>query len=456
MKNIAIILAGGNGTRMGEGTPKQFFKVAGQSIIEHTVSAFESNNFIDEIFIVMNPHYMMNVENMVIANEWKKVKKILNGGKERYDSSLAAINACDEECNLIIHDAVRPLVNNRIINDVVSALKKYNAIDVAVPASDTIIQVDESGNFIESIPNRNFLRRGQTPQGFKLSTIKKAYDIALKDKNFISTDDCGVVKKYLPKEKIFVVSGEESNIKLTYKEDIYLLDKLFQLKSMTLNGETNYKELKDKVIVVFGGNSGIGESIINIANKHKAKTFSFSRGTTKTDISNRESVKSALQSVYNKTNRIDYVVNSAAILTREPLVGMDPKLIDSVIRTNYDGMINIAVESYDYLKESKGQLLLFTSSSYNRGRAFYSIYSSTKAAAVNFAQAVSQEWENVKIRVNVINPQRTKTNMRTKNFGKEPDDTLLTADEVGEMSIKTLLSDFTGQVIDVKLKNKEH
>ena len=97
MKNIAIILAGGNGTRMGEGTPKQFFKVAGQSIIEHTVSAFESNNLIDEIFIVMNPHYMMNVENMVIANEWKKVKKILNGGKERYDSSLAAINACDEE-----------------------------------------------------------------------------------------------------------------------------------------------------------------------------------------------------------------------------------------------------------------------------------------------------------------------------------------------------------------------
>ncbi len=106
--------------------------------------------------------------------------------------------------------------------------------------------------------------------------------------------------------------------------------------------------------------------------------------------------------------------------------------------------------SFNYLKQSKGHLLFYTSSSYTRGRAFYSMYSSTKAATVNFVQALAQEWEKSEIRVNVINPQRTKTPMRIKNFGNEPDKTLLSAEKVAEVSIKTLLSNFTGQIIDVK------
>lgn len=452
MKNIAIILAGGIGSRLGYSTPKQFYKVAGKSVIEHTVDVFESHPNIDEIFIVINPNYTMNVENMVVANEWRKVKKVLNGGRERYDSTLAAINACDGECNLIIHDSVRPLVNHRIINDCITALEMYNAVDVAVPATDTIIQVDESGKIITDIPNRKYLRRGQTPQAFKMSVLKHAYELALADPNFVATDDCGVVLKYLPNEKTYVVDGEESNIKLTYKEDIYLMDKLFQLKSMTLNDDINYDLLQDKVIVVFGGNSGIGESIVNIAKQHGAHAYALSRSTTGTDIANRDSVCNELEKIYNENGRIDYVIDSAAILAKEPLIGMDPDLIDTIIRTNYDGMVNVAIQSYPYLKESRGQLLLFTSSSYTRGRAFYSIYSSTKAAAVNFAQAIAQEWENHGIRVNVINPERTKTAMRIKNFGDEPANSLLTADAVAEMSLRTLLSDFTGQVIDVKIK----
>ena len=96
-------------------------------------------------------------------------------------------------------------------------------------------------------------------------------------------------------------------------------------------------------------------------------------------------------------------------------------------------------------------MLFYTSSSYTRGRAFYSLYSSTKAAVVNFVQAIAQEWEPWGIQVNCINPERTKTPMRVKNFGIENEATLLTAREVAEKSLKTLLADFTGQVIDVKL-----
>ena len=452
--NIAVILAGGTGSRLGYSVPKQFYKVAGKMVIEHTIEVFETDHFIDEVAIVIHPSWMTQVEEIILKHSWKKVKKVLQGGDERYLSSLSAIKAYEQypDCNLIFHDAVRPLVTHQIIKDVVEALKKYNAVDVAVPATDTIIEVDEKGEFITQIPKRKFLRRGQTPQGFKLNVIKKAYEIGLQDPNFVSTDDCGTVIKYLPEEKVYVVPGLEANMKLTYKEDTYLLDKLFQLRSSSLHEAVDYSSLKDKTMMVFGGNSGIGAEIVAMAQQYGAKVFSFSRSATGTDIANRDDVQKAFTEVYKKTQRIDYVVNSAAILSKEPLMTMEPETIDTLIKTNYNGMINVAMAAYPYLKESQGQLLLYTSSSYTRGRAFYSLYSSTKAAVVNFMQAIAQEWDGEGIRVNVINPERTKTPMRVQNFGVEPDNTLLTAREVADASVKTLLSDFTGQVIDVKIK----
>ena len=100
---------------------------------------------------------------------------------------------------------------------------------------------------------------------------------------------------------------------------------------------------------------------------------------------------------------------------------------------------------------SKGQILHFTSSSYTRGRANYALYSSTKSAVVNFVQAIAEEWQKDGIRINCINPQRTKTPMRTSNFGIEPEGTLLKSEDVAEISLKTLLSDFSGEVVDIKL-----
>ena len=131
------------------------------------------------------------------------------------------------------------------------------AVDVVVPAVDTIVQVDEFSDCINQIPDRNRLRRGQTPQGFRWGVIKAAYKIALQDPEFKATDDCGIVVKYLPDVKVAVVKGEESNVKLTNPEDIYLLDKLFQVKS---TDPTKYSldQFKGKVLVIFGGNSGIG------------------------------------------------------------------------------------------------------------------------------------------------------------------------------------------------------
>jgi 2-C-methyl-D-erythritol 4-phosphate cytidylyltransferase len=223
--NIAIILAGGTGSRSGFDIPKQFVTVAGKTVIEHTVDVFENNTHIDEIAIVIHESYIDEMESTILRNEWKKVKKVLQGGKERFDSSLSAINAYKHfpAYNLILHDAARPMVSQRIINEVVEAFENYNAVGVSVPVTDTIYQIDENQSFIKSIPDRSLFHRAQTPQGFKAKTILKAYQMALKNADFQPTDDCGVVAKYLPEEKIYLVRGEENNQKITYKEDIHIL-----------------------------------------------------------------------------------------------------------------------------------------------------------------------------------------------------------------------------------------
>lgn len=457
MKNIAIVLAGGTGQRLGDSIPKQFLKVAGKKVIEHTLDVFQNHPQIDEIAVVSNPTFVNDVENIAVKNNYTKLKKILHGGKERYHSSLSAINAYDgvEEVNLIFHDAVRPLVNDRIISDCIHALENYNAIDVAIKTTDTIIQVNDKA-YIVGIPTRENLRNGQTPQAFKLSTIKKAYELALQDVAFKTTDDCGVVYKYLPDESVYVVEGEQFNMKLTYKEDLFLLDKLFQLKSIAQQNETITPkaklQLSFSVVVVFGGSYGIGLDIVNICRSCGAHVYSFSRSENGIDVSNNLLVANALKEVFEKEGRIDAVINTAGVLDKVPLINMSYDDIYKSIDINYLGAIIVAKESYSYLKESKGVLLLFTSSSYTRGRSLYSLYSSSKAAIVNLVQALSEEWYDCGIRINCINPERTKTPMRTRNFGMEPEDSLLKSSVVAAVSINSLFSSMTGEVIDVKKK----
>lgn len=450
-KNIAVILAGGKGERLNAELPKQLIKIAGKQVIEHTLEVFEQHSDIDEIAVVSNIDYIRDIENILHRNSFSKVKKILAGGAQRSDSSLAAIRAYEgQSCHLIFHDAVRPLVSHKIISNCIEALKTYNAVDVAVKTTDTIIEVENRS--IQNIPDRHRLYNGQTPQAFKIETIAEAYNIASKDPDFSATDDCGVVKKYLPHETIFVVEGEGYNMKLTHKEDIFLIDKLFQLRTAEDKGERmaeNTKAaLKDKVIAVFGGSYGIGSHIVKMAEANGAKSYSFSRTENSTDVSDPKAVKNALQSVFEKEQRIDFVINTSGILEKQSLENMDYDAIRKSVAVNFLGSVHVAKEAYPYLKKTKGALLLFTSSSYTRGRSMYSIYSSTKAAIVNLVQALSEEWADV--RVNCINPERTRTPMRTKNFGNEPEDSLLSPERVAAASLNTLFSEFSGQVIDVK------
>ncbi len=233
LKNVAIVLAGGIGQRFGTDIPKQFLDLGGKTVIEHSIDAFEINHNIDEIAIVIHRDYLQQMRDIVKCRSWKKVNKLLIGGKERYFSTLAAIEAFKDakELNLIFHDAARPCVSQRIIDDVVSALNENPAVAVAIPTTDTIFEVESDQSLVKNIPNRQLLRSAQTPQAFRVDIISEAYNKALMDENFSCTDDCGVILKYSPEIPIKIVSGELVNMKITYPEDITFL--LSYLKKIT-------------------------------------------------------------------------------------------------------------------------------------------------------------------------------------------------------------------------------
>lgn len=229
-KIVAVLLAGGSGSRMGADRPKQFLEVMGKTILEWSIIAFSRVAEIDEVCIVCRKDWMDDVHQLVERGKYEKVAHILPGGRERYDSSLAAIGAYDDdEVRLLLHDSVRPLVSERIIRDCIKALDQFDAVDVAVPSTDTIIEVNEEG-IITRTPKRSLLKNVQTPQGFRLGTIRHAYELALQDPAFQTTDDCGVVFRYLPDIPIKVIEGETTNIKITYPQDILMMEQVLAHK----------------------------------------------------------------------------------------------------------------------------------------------------------------------------------------------------------------------------------
>ncbi len=454
-RTIAVILAGGTGSRVGLRIPKQLVKIAGKTVLEHTIKVFQEASVVDEVLVLMHPDHLEAAR--AIARSYPKVTHVLAGGATRNESTRAALvalgNIADPDDRVLFHDAVRPMLDEQIIEQCVEALDTYDAVDVAIPSADTIIEVDDH-NVIADIPARSHLRRGQTPQCFRLSTITKAYEIAWQDPNFVATDDCSVVLKYLPESPITVVTGSDQNMKITEPIDIFIADKLFQIGTTTPALPANVEEyshhLAGKVMVVLGGSYGIGADIAEMAEGFGATVHRYSRSGTGTHVENREEVAEALREAYEKSGRIDYVVVTAGLLLRGPLVEMTPEQIENTINVNYLAAVIAAQLSLRYLTETNGQLLLFTSSSYTRGRSDYSIYSSTKAAIVNLVQALAEEWEPLGVRTNCMNPERTATPMRTHAFGKEPAGTLLSSKVVALTALDVLLSDFSGRVIDVR------
>lgn len=210
---IAIIVAAGRGKRLGSSLPKQFLKVRGRTILEMSVEAFEQNKYIDEIFVAANADYCELTEKLFRG--FSKLKKIVAGGAERQDSVRAALDCLRGENGIVlVHDAARPFVSEAVINAVIEGTADFGAAIPTVPAKDTIRQVDGTGS---RTLQRETLARVQTPQGFRISLIKHAFEKAQAE-GFLGTDDASLVERM--GINISMVQGEDANRKITTREDL--------------------------------------------------------------------------------------------------------------------------------------------------------------------------------------------------------------------------------------------
>lgn len=247
---VAAVLAGGSGRRFGADTPKQLLRLAGTTLVERCVAAFDRAPGIDEVVVVLPADRLAEGEKLLAAGDYRKLTRLVAGGVTRADSTrraLAAIETAarssrrllsdgappspeparpDAECGVLLHDAARPLVDQRIIADCVAALGDAAAVGVAVPSSDTLVEAVDGR--MARMPRREALLRCQTPQGFRLPVIARAHEIARADPDFRPTDDCGVVLRYLPDVAVRVVAGDERNIKITYPRDLLVAEALLR------------------------------------------------------------------------------------------------------------------------------------------------------------------------------------------------------------------------------------
>jgi len=205
--NIAIILAGGSGTRFDSDIPKQYIEIGNKKIIQYSIDAFTISKFIDKIIIVVTNKYveeisMQNPNHIVVA-----------GGELRVESSYNGLLACPKNSKkILIHDAARPFVSQKIITSCIDELDKYRAVVTSIRATDTIIK--GANGEVSSVQNRNQLFLNQTPQGFDYNTIMSAHKMDKKD----VTDDISLLD--LNQTKCKIIEGSLKNMKITTSADI--------------------------------------------------------------------------------------------------------------------------------------------------------------------------------------------------------------------------------------------
>jgi 2-C-methyl-D-erythritol 4-phosphate cytidylyltransferase len=221
----AIVLAAGSGSRMNQKKEKQFLLLDGKPVLYYSLKTFEAS-IVDEIILVTKEKDIDYCrEEIVEKYGFSKVRRIVSGGKERYDSVQKGMRAADKRNNIImIHDAARPFVTNRMILDSISAARRYKACTVAVPVKDTIKVVDEYEFGVET-PDRSTLYIIQTPQTFDRKLLREAYDRLRISGDKDITDDTMIVERYLD-QRVKMVEGSYKNIKITTPEDMPVAEAL--------------------------------------------------------------------------------------------------------------------------------------------------------------------------------------------------------------------------------------
>jgi len=231
MKNkiTAIILAAGQGKRMNSPVAKQFITLQDKPILYYTLKAFENSNVEEIVLVTSGGQTDYCRDSIVNYYQIKKVTKIIEGGKERYDSVYRALETMVSVDFVLIHDGARPFISSEMVNEIIEKVNVYKACIIGTQVKETIKIVNGDG-YISLTPNRNSLWVAQTPQAFAYESIRKAYDMFYQDENRNEkaiTDDAMVYETYL-ELPIKMLLGDYTNIKITTPEDLPLAEKILE------------------------------------------------------------------------------------------------------------------------------------------------------------------------------------------------------------------------------------
>ncbi len=233
MKSTAIVLSAGSGRRMGSDIPKQYLPLLGRPVLFYTLQAFEQSD-IDEVILVAAEDYLTYCrEEFVEKYKFKKIRMIIAGGAERYDSVYAALCAVSFGVNdiVLVHDGARSLITSDIINKCIEASVKNKACVIAMPVKDTIKVSDPEG-FVASTPERSTLWMVQTPQGFSANMLKDAYASYFAKGGSGATDDAMMIESQTDR-KVALIEGSYENLKITTAEDLLLAESILKNRGWT-------------------------------------------------------------------------------------------------------------------------------------------------------------------------------------------------------------------------------
>jgi 2-C-methyl-D-erythritol 4-phosphate cytidylyltransferase/2-C-methyl-D-erythritol 2,4-cyclodiphosphate synthase len=231
MKTVAIIPAGGVGKRLGSSIAKQYLLLDGVPVLVRTLKIFQQAKVIDEIVLVVPEDDLISARKQLLDKyDLTKVTAIVAGGNERQDSVRKGLSAIVDKCNVvIIHDGVRPLLTEEMLNQVVAAAKSDGASSIGVKVKDTVKQTTDDNLVAATLP-RNNLWLTQTPQAFAFDVLQRAYDAAASDK-FYGTDDASLVERIGVKVKM--IAGSYENIKITTPDDLIIAEAFIKNKAGT-------------------------------------------------------------------------------------------------------------------------------------------------------------------------------------------------------------------------------
>ena len=226
MKVTAVIVSAGIGQRFMDGKKKQFLPLAGKPVLAHTLDPFERCPLVNAVVLVVGQEDMdFCLKEIVEKYQYKKISRIVPGGKTRQESVKNGVGAVPEDVEMVvIHDGVRPFVTREMIEESVRSAIRFQAVVVATPVKDTIKTVDAEGSIRETL-DRNSLWQVQTPQTFRTRIIRDALRKAAED-GFLGTDDASLVERM--GINVHVVQGSYANIKITTPEDLLLATFLLQ------------------------------------------------------------------------------------------------------------------------------------------------------------------------------------------------------------------------------------